>query len=89
MARLFRRCTLTKREMQRLVLPIGIWIVATALATLTGPFGTHDAMSFAPRLVYWSVVSAVSVGLSYVAQHWNKAKRCYNGCLFGAGLRLF
>ena len=58
---------LTVREMQWLWIPLGIWAIASVLTAVSGPFGTHEAMTFLPRAVYWCCVCAASVGLSTVA----------------------
>ncbi|MDG1470376.1 MAG: hypothetical protein P8Q26_02260 [Ascidiaceihabitans sp.] len=51
---------LTVREMQWLWIPLGIWAIAIVLTAVSGPFGTHEAMTFLPRAVYWCCVCAAS-----------------------------
>lgn len=34
------------------------YIAITSIFTVLGPFGTYEAMSFAPRLAYWALVNA-------------------------------
>ena len=58
---------LTLRERQWFLVPLGIWLVASVLTALSGPFGTHDAMHFGTRVAYWGGVCAASVGFSMIA----------------------
>ena len=62
---------LTFREMRWLWVPLGIWALASILTSMSGPFGTHEAMTILPRSMYWSAVCAASVGLSMVAVRVN------------------
>ena len=56
------RLQLALREWRgSLALPLVIWAVATLLCAIAGPFGTHDAMGLAMRLVYWGLVAGISV----------------------------
>ena len=60
--------------MQWLWVPLGIWAVASVLTAVAGPFGTHDAMTLAPRSIYWASVCAASVGLSSIATRVQNGK---------------
>ncbi|MBR9844292.1 MAG: LytTR family transcriptional regulator [Rhodobacteraceae bacterium] len=46
---------------------IGIVVLAALIGALAGPFGTFSAMGFGLRLIYWALVSTMSVLLGYVA----------------------
>jgi len=43
---------------------IGLWLLITIGAALTGPFGTYDALGLAGRFPYWAGVTAGSMVLS-------------------------
>ena len=43
-----------------------IWIVATVVAIVAGPFGTFSALDFLQRLAYWGLISGTSIFLGYV-----------------------
>ncbi|MGC1496780.1 MAG: LytTR family DNA-binding domain-containing protein [Sulfitobacter sp.] len=57
----------TLRENRSLFTLIGIWVLVTALATVTGPFGTQEHLTLLPRFAYWATVAALSVGGSHLA----------------------
>jgi hypothetical protein len=65
---------LTVRELQWLWIPLGIWVVASVLTAVSGPFGTHEAMSLGPRSIYWAGVCGASVGLSSIAARVQNGK---------------
>ena len=48
----------------RLRFLIGLWLLITIGAALTGPFGTYDALGLADRFPYWAGVTAGSMVLS-------------------------
>jgi hypothetical protein len=66
----------TLRENQTVFTLIAVWGLVTALATVTGPFGTLENMSHLGRFGYWAGVVAVSVGGSHLASG-QKAARGY------------
>lgn len=41
--------------------PLAVWALAVAAATLAGPFGTFEALSFPARALYWAVVAGAAV----------------------------
>lgn len=47
----------------------GLWGLTSALAGITGPFGTYEALGPVALLVYWAVISGVSVGSSVWVGH--------------------
>jgi len=51
----------TLRENRTMMILIAVWGLLTVLATVTGPFGTHDHLTFLPRFAYWACVVAVSL----------------------------
>ncbi len=51
----------TLRERTGVPMLSSLWALATVLSTLAGPFGTHEALGWAPRLAYWSGIVALSV----------------------------
>ena len=57
----------TLRERHRWVMPLSIWCLLIAAATVAGPFGTLDLLSAPVRGLYWSGIVGVSIGLSYLA----------------------
>jgi hypothetical protein len=59
---------LALREISRYRVPLMIWMVATAVAAVAGPFGTLDAMGPGARAFYWGGVSAISITMSFGAQ---------------------
>jgi len=50
----------TLREKRRIGIMLALWVLATVLCAVAGPFGTLDALSPVPRLAYWALVSGVS-----------------------------
>jgi len=52
-----------------LILPLGLWVLITATATITGPFQTFDRLTPLPRLIYWGFVVGLSIGLSLWQMH--------------------
>ncbi len=54
----------TLREMMRLRVPLMIWFAVTAVAAVSGPFGTLEAMGVGGRTLYWGGVAGISIGLS-------------------------
>lgn len=44
----------TFREWSHLRMPMVVWLAVSALATVAGAFGTHDAMNALGRALYWS-----------------------------------
>lgn len=63
---------LTKRELQETARSPRFWLVLLAsgfLLGLAGPFGTYDAMPFAPRIAYWiaTALATYVVGTASVA----------------------
>ncbi len=61
MDRLKSSLQLALRERRRAILLFGIWFLVTLLCAVAGPFGTHDALDFPARLLYWAVAVAISV----------------------------
>lgn len=59
-----RAMSFTLRERRGVVLPLGLWALVTAVATLTGPFQTYEVLPLLPRMAYWGLIAALSVGLS-------------------------
>lgn len=57
----------TVREIMGLRVPLMIWLAITAVAAVSGPFGTLDAMGIGGRVLYWGGVAGISIGLSLVA----------------------
>lgn len=49
--------------------PLGLWVLITATAAITGPFQTFDLLTPFPRLVYWGFVVGLSIGLSLLQMH--------------------
>ncbi len=47
-------------------LPLALWAVLSAIATLAGPFGTLNALPFGPRAVYWATI----VGAAILLDRW-------------------
>lgn len=58
---------LTLREMNRLRVPLLVWLTASVVAAIAGPFGTLDAMPVGGRFVYWAAIAGGSVALSLYA----------------------
>ena len=56
----------TLRKQRRVIVLLGLWVVLSILCGVMGPFGTHDVLPLVPRLGYWTVICAVSVGVSAV-----------------------
>lgn len=51
----------TLREMHAILQSRRLWLTFLAILAifiLTGPFGTSETMSFADRLLYWTIVQA-------------------------------
>lgn len=69
MVLLRRALTLTLRERRDVFVPLGLWGLITAVATLTGPFQTYEVLPLVPRLLYWAVIVGLSVGLSLALTH--------------------
>ncbi|WP_073251471.1 LytTR family DNA-binding domain-containing protein [Shimia gijangensis] len=42
-----------------------IWIVATVVAIVAGPFGTFSVLAFLERLAFWGLISSTSIVLGY------------------------
>lgn len=42
-----------------------VWLVASILTAVAGPFGTYDAMSFGVRIGFWTGLIAISILTSY------------------------
>ncbi|MFU8863161.1 MAG: LytTR family DNA-binding domain-containing protein [Rhodobacterales bacterium] len=59
-----RALSFTLRERRGIVVPLGLWALVTAVATLTGPFQTYEVLPLLPRMAYWGLIAALSVGLS-------------------------
>ena len=59
----------TLRERRDVALPLGLWVLISATAAITGPFQTYDLLAPWPRTVYWGGVVALSV-LASVGQLW-------------------
>lgn len=43
---------------------VGCWVVATGIATLSGPFGTYEGVPLPQRGAYWSTVIGLSLVIS-------------------------
>lgn len=54
----------TLREISKLRIALLIWVTLSVVAAVAGPFGTLEAMGLGGRLVYWSGVVGVSIGLN-------------------------
>ncbi|THD72922.1 LytTR family transcriptional regulator [Thalassobius vesicularis] len=52
---------LTLREWRGVWVPVVVWIVATGVAALTGPFETYERLGALARTGYWALVVGVSV----------------------------
>lgn len=61
-----RVLTSALRERQDIMFPLGLWVLITAIAAITGPFQTYDYLSPLPRTVYWGFVVGVSIVVSIV-----------------------
>lgn len=79
----------TLRETSGFWLHLGVWALATILCAIAGPFGTHDAMAFLPRLAYWAGIvglsdfgAVLSKGLSRERPTW-AAIVIWSGYVFG------
>lgn len=46
-------------------LTLACWFGATALTTITGPFGTFATMEAVPRFLYWALMIWVSIAVAY------------------------
>jgi hypothetical protein len=51
----------TLRERRDIALPLGLWVLISATAAITGPFQTYDLLAPWPRTVYWTFVVGLSV----------------------------
>lgn len=69
MTRFATRLQSTLRDMRQFALPLGLWVLITATAAITGPFQTFDLLSPVPRTLYWGFVVALSIVLS-LGQLW-------------------
>lgn len=49
------------RERRDIWFPLGLWVLMTAAAAITGPFRTYDCLAPLPRTFYWGFVVAVSI----------------------------
>jgi hypothetical protein len=54
----------TLRERQRAVPFVILWVLLSLFCAIAGPFGTHDVLTFWPRLGYWTLACGISVALS-------------------------
>lgn len=59
-----RHLMLAIRERRDVAVPLGLWVLVTAIATITGPFQTFDLLPPGHRLIYWGFVAALSIVLS-------------------------
>jgi hypothetical protein len=63
------RLIATLKDRPALAFPLGLWVLITATAAITGPFQTFDLLAPFPRLVYWGFVVGLSIGLSVLQMH--------------------
>ena len=75
----------TLRERHWLIVPLGLWILATVLCTIAGPFGTHAALGVSARLAYWAGVTALSVLGSIWCIRIDAAQSLWGGVLIWGG----
>jgi hypothetical protein len=59
-----RVLTSALRERRSIWFPLGLWVLITATAAITGPFQTYDYLAPLPRTLYWGFVVAVSILVS-------------------------
>jgi hypothetical protein len=48
--------------------PVAIWVISTLVVSLSGPFGTFDALSYFARLFYWASVIGLSIVFGGICQ---------------------
>ncbi|WP_127114894.1 LytTR family DNA-binding domain-containing protein [Shimia sediminis] len=75
------KMTILKETFATVLSPVclTIWVVATVVAVVAGPFGTYSALSSGERLAYWGLISLTSVPLGYgcvaiVNMFWTQGK---------------
>lgn len=78
----------TLRERNRLIIPLGIWVLATVLCTIAGPFGTHAVFGVLPRFLYWAGVTAVSVSGSVLCMRSSEGRSLWVKLAVWAGFTL-
>lgn len=72
------------RENRTLFSLIAVWGLVTALATVTGPFGTLGVLTPLPRFAYWACVVAVSVLGSHLVFMASESRTLLvNGLIWG------
>lgn len=78
----------TLREISKLRIPLLIWVTLSVVAAVAGPFGTLEAMGLGGRLVYWSGVVGVSIGLNSGANRLAEGRSLIVRAAIGVGFVL-
>lgn len=91
MSKMVSTVQLALREKPGLTIPLAIWVMATLICGVAGPFGTLDALEISGRFAYWALVVGVSVGASTVLTRMKSTplpRRVFLWSLFVVGLSL-